>query len=359
MKILYFYVAKQFLKIFFFTALAFGFIVLISELFRQIGFYMENKTPFIIIAQHLLSNVPWWIIEVLPVATLLAVLFSLGGFAKQNEITAIKAAGINLWKIIFIFLFLGVLIGAADLGAREFLIPTTTKFNERVKRERIQKEEIKYQTEFSDLIVSLRNNMRFTVGFLDTKAGIMKDAVIEKYNDDFYLQYLILASQGKWNGQTWVLENGVIRKFKDGFWNELYFQSYDSGIELKPQDIAFRKMKSETMSTREFRKYINQLRIFGQTALKERINLQIRYASVFCHLVVMMIGIPFALGVGNKLNKIISFTMALIAAFIYWGVQAITQSLGENAILSPIMAAWLPNIIFISTGAFLLAKLKK
>jgi lipopolysaccharide export system permease protein len=298
-------------------------------------------------------------IQVLPVATLLSVLFSLGELSKRNEITSIKAAGVNLWKIIFLFLFAGLAIGAADLAAREFVIPKTTRLNERIKKEKIQKETISYKTEFSNLIVSLKNNSRVTVGFLDTKAQIMKNVVIEKYDENFYLEYLVLASDGKWNGQIWELENGALRKFKDGFWDEMYFKTYDSSIELKPEDLAFRKMKSETMSSKEFKRYIRQIRIFGQTALSERINLNLRYSSVFCHLIVMMIGIPFALGFGNKLGKILSFTLALTASFTYWGFQAITQSLGENAIRSPLMAAWLPNFVFIAIGIFMLAKVKK
>ncbi|MDR1695879.1 MAG: LptF/LptG family permease [Endomicrobium sp.] len=359
MKTLYSYVTKQFLRIFFFTAFAFGFIVLISELFRQIGFYMEHKTGLLIIAQHLFSNIPWWVIQVLPVSTLLALLFSLGELAKRNEITAMKAAGINLWKIITLFMIAGLIIGLADLGAREFIVPKTTLFNEIVKKEKIQKEEIFVKTEFSNLIVSLQNNTRLSVGFLDTEEQIMKDIIIEKYSNDFTLDRLILAPEGLWKNKTWVLENGVVRDFENDAWKEYYFKEFDSGITLKPEDIALKKMRYEMMDTADFKKYIKQLRIFGQTALKERIALNIRYASVFCHLVVMMIGIPFALGLGNKLGKILSFTLALGAAFVYWGVQAITQSLGENHILSPFMAAWLPNFIFFAIGIYLLVRVKK
>ncbi|MCL2335744.1 MAG: LptF/LptG family permease [Endomicrobia bacterium] len=359
MRIIYFYVSRQFLKIFFFTAFAFGFIVLISELFRQIGFYMEYKTPFIVMAQHLLSNIPWWIIQVLPVATLLALLFSLGDLAKKNEITAIKAAGVNLWKLIAMFMIIGVMIGAGDFAAREFVVPYTTKFNERIKKEKIQKEEVYVKTEFNNLIVTMQNNTRITVGHLDTKKRRMTDIIIEHYSEDFRLEKLIIAPGGNWKDGTWMLENGVIREFKNDFWNEIAFKSYDSGIHLKPNDIAFRKMNYEMMNLHDFKKYINQLRIFGQTALSERIALQIRYASVFAHLIVMMIGIPFALGFGNKLGKILSFTLALAASFVYWGAQAVTQSMGENLILSPVMAAWLPNIIFFIIGAYLLATVKK
>lgn len=359
MKIIYSYVSKKFLIIFSFTAFAFGFIVLISELFRELSFYMENKTPFLIVAQHLLSNVPWWIIQVLPVATLLSLLFSLGDLAKKNEITAMKAAGINMWRIITLFIVLGVFIGGLDFAARELIIPETTVFNERIKKEKIRKEEIKVQTQYKNLIISLPENTRMTVGEIDTKEKAMKGIVIEKYNEDFYLEYLILAEEGKWKNKTWMLSNGVIREFTSHLWNENYFTEYDSGIHLKPDDFVFKRMRYETMNTYNFQKYINQLQMFGKTALKERIGLNMRYASVFCHLVVMMIGIPFALGIGPKFGKILSFTLALVASFVYWGVQAITQSLGENSILSPFMSAWLPNFIFIIVGIFLLKRVKK
>ena len=54
------------------------------------------------------------------------------------------------------------------------------------------------------MIVSLRNNSRITIGWLDTKAQIMKDVVIEKYDENFYLEYLVLASDGKWKGNRLV-----------------------------------------------------------------------------------------------------------------------------------------------------------
>jgi len=359
MKILYTYVAKQFLKIFAFTAVAFGFIVLISELFRQIGYYMEHDAGFIVVAEHLLSNVPWWIIEVLPVATLLALLFSLGDLSKKNEVTAMKAAGINMWRIISIFLVMGFLIGAADLASREFIIPKTTQFHEKITKEKIEKGNELAQTEFTNIVVSLPDNSRLAVGYLNAKDKVMRNIVLERYDENFYISKLVLAPNGFWDGGTWMLQNGVVRDFKVNMWDEQYFKDYDSGIHLRPEDLTIKKMGYELMDSKTFRKYITQLRIFGQTALKERIALNVRYASVFTHLIVMMIGIPFALGFGNKLGKILSFTMALGAAFVYWGTQAITQSLGENYILSPFMAAWLPNFIFIAIGVYLLAKVKK
>jgi lipopolysaccharide export system permease protein len=359
MSILYFYITKKFFKIFILTAAIFGIIVLFSELLRQISFYIQYEATFKLVASHLLTKLPWWTIQVLPIATLLAVLFSMGDMAKKNEFTAIKAAGINLWKIIALFLAIGFVIGMGDLAAREFIVPKTTYINEIIEREKIAKKSMPSITEFENLLVSLDNNIRLTAGFLDTNEKIMTDIVIEYYNDDFHIQKIVIAPNARWDKHSWLLENGIERQFIDNLWTELVFNEYDSQIDLSPDDLAIMDVHFETMTTKQFKKYITQLRLFGYTALKARIVLNIRYATIFCHLIVMMIAIPFAFGMNNKFGKIISFTLALALTFLYWGVQAVTQSMGQNDLISPFMAAWIPNFIFLILGIYMLSEVKK
>ena len=358
MKILYVYISKKFLKLFIATAAVFGVIVLISELFRQISFYIKYKAGFGLIVLHLLTKLPWWTIQVLPVATLLALLFSLGDLAKKNEITAMKAAGINLWKIIVLFLIIGVGIGIADLAAREFIVPKTAFLNEIISREKIEKKSLNIITEFNNLVVSIDDN-RLTAGHLDTEEKIMQDIVIEYYNEKFQIQKLVIAPSASWMGDSWKLQNGIERIFQNNGWREAVFDLYDSQIKLSPDDLAIVDVHFETMTSKQFKKYINQLRLFGYTALKARIALNIRYATVFCHVIVMMIGIAFALGMNNQFGKIISFTLALGLTFLYWGLQAITQSLGENELLTPFVAAWAPNFIFLVLGVYMLRRTRK
>ncbi|MDR3092710.1 MAG: LptF/LptG family permease [Endomicrobium sp.] len=359
MKILYIYITKIFTKIFMLTTVVFALVGIISELFRHVSFYIDNKTPFCLVFIHLLSNMPWWLMQGLPIATLLAVLFCLGDLSKNNEIIAIKAAGINMWRIIVLFLIVGFVIGIGDFAVKEFVIPKTSSYTEVVEKEKIQKEKIDIKTEFSDLIVPMLNNTRITIGYLNIKENIIKDIVIEKYGDKFAAECLILAESGTWENDAWLLKNGVIRNFNADFWTETHFKRYKSNIHIKSEDMAVQDIDHDTMNMHKLKKYISQLKISGQTAVKERITLNMRFAAVFAYVVVMIMGIPFAIGFGNRLSKILSFTLALITAFIYWGTQAITKSLGENFILSPFIAAWLPNLIFTAIGVYLLSKVRK
>jgi lipopolysaccharide export system permease protein len=359
MKILYKYIIKIFTKIFLFTTAAIALVGIISELFRQISLYIDNKTPFYLILIHLLSAMPLWLTQALPMATLLSLLFSLGDLSKNNEIMAIKSAGINIWRIVILFFIMGFVIGTGNFAIKEFIIPKTSSYNEVIEKEKIQKEKINIKTEFSDLIVPVLSNTRLTIGYLNAEENTMKNIAIEKFSDKFKIERLILAEAGTWENDSWLLKNGVIRNFNADFWNETHFEQYNSNIHIKPKDMPLQGVSYDTMSISALKKYINQLRAFGQTAVKEIIILNMRFATVFSYIIAIMIGIPLAIGFGNNLNKILDFTLAIIATFIYWGTQSITKSLGENLILSPFVAAWLPSLIFSAIGVYMLVKVKK
>ncbi|GHT56337.1 LPS export ABC transporter permease LptG [Endomicrobiia bacterium] len=371
-KILDKYIIRNFAKTFMFMVAALSLVTVISESLQLINLYMKHKAPFNLILLHQISNIPENLMQALPIATLLAVLFSFSNLSQKNEITVIKAAGINIWRIITIFLITGFIIGMGDFAVRETIVPKTSLYNEKIKKEKIEKEKIIIQTDYYNQIVALPDNTRITIGHLDTKAGIMKDVVMEKYNDAFVIGKLILAKEARWENNSWVFKNGVIRNFNikplsdirnfdSKPWDEMYFKDYNVYVHITPKNLTVktRNVRLEAMSVREFNKHINQLKTFGQDVVKAKIILNMRFASMFSHVVVMMIAIPFAVGIGKRLNKMVSFILAVCAAFAYWSVQAIARSLGENLILSPPIAAWLPNIIFLAIGIYFLIKVKK
>ncbi|MEI8218164.1 MAG: LptF/LptG family permease, partial [Elusimicrobiota bacterium] len=139
--LLYRYLSREFIKPLIFSTASFGGLVMISEFFRELNYYLEKKVNFIDVFAYLLCNLPWWCIQVLPVSVLLAVLFSLGDLARHNEITAVKASGVNLWKIILLFMLGGLLIGVSDFAVRELVIPHTVRLAEVIRDTRIHRED--------------------------------------------------------------------------------------------------------------------------------------------------------------------------------------------------------------------------
>jgi lipopolysaccharide export system permease protein len=199
-----------------------------------------------------------------------------------------------------------------------------------------------------------------SIGYLNIAEKYMKDIIIDEYDDKYYLTKNIVVGEGQYTNGGWLLKHGVIRTFDDkNNWNEQYFDSKVFGFTVKPRDLIVKDTRYEQMNLKTFKEYIRKKQMLGENTLKEQIKYHSRFANVFAHIIVMMIGIPFALGLGNKFGKIISFTFALIFSFIYWCVQAVCMSLGENQIVAVWLAAWLPNIIFGVVGIYLMSKIKK
>ena len=361
MTILYRYIIKEFIKPLTLSAVAFGGLVLISEFFRELNYYIEHKASFLIVFEYLLLNLPWWIIQVLPVSVLLAVLFSLGGLARTGEITALKAAGVNLWHIIFIFLFAGFGISAIDLTVRETLIPATITMAEDVREHRIHKRVRKpRKTVFDDLMVSVPDNGRMTIGTLNIETPALSNIVIDYFNDDFTLKKQVVAPSSVWQDNHWHIQSGVERTFNlDGSCTEKPFTEYILQAPFTPDDFTPLNQRPEHITTQQLKHHISRMHALGISAEKERMQFHSRFASATSHLVVMLIGIPFALGLGSRHGKMISFTFALIFAFIYWSVQAIGQSLGENNILPAPIAAWLGNMAFAIGGLIMISGIRK
>lgn len=183
--------------------------------------------------------------------------------------------------------------------------------------------------------------------------------VADYYDENFVLKSQLVAQDGNWADGIWTLNNGVERIFEGGAMKENYFTRRAVTLPFRPGDFVVNRVRPEQMTTPEYLGYTRQMRNLGVPVEKDRIQFHLRWSSAFSHVVVMLIGIPFALGFGSRHGKIISFTFALVFAFIYWGAQAVGQSLGENMVIPPFAAAWVGNCIFGIAGLYLLARVEK
>jgi lipopolysaccharide export system permease protein len=357
--LLYRYISREFVKPLIFSTASFGGLVMISEFFRELNYFLEKKVHFLDVFAYLACSLPWWCIQVLPVSVLLAVLFSLGDLARHNEITAIKASGINLWKIIVLFMLGGIVIGVADFGIREFVIPRTVREAEHIRDTRIHREEASNRFEYYNHVVTLPNNGRMTIGYLNLKSQTMTAIVIDFFDDNDILKRQVVAASADWHTNDWTFHKGVERIFKAEQCEDHPFTTLSNVIRTPPEAFVIKHVRPELMNTPDFIRYIKNFEMIGAPAQNEKIQLNQRFASVVSHMIVMCIGIPFALGLGSRHGKLISFTFALIFAFVYWGLQAVGQSLGENNIISPPMAAWLGNIVFSGIGLWMISRVEK
>jgi lipopolysaccharide export system permease protein len=353
------YVIKEFVKPLIISVLAFGMLVMISEFFRDLGYYLEKKANFGDVIFYLFLNLPWWTVQIMPVSVLLAVLFSLGGLSRSGEITALKAQGVDVWRVIRVLLLCGVIIGIFEIWLRDKVIPITVKRAEIVRIEKILKENFFVRTDYSDVVIAIPPDAMMTVGFIDAKEKKMAQIVIDYLEGNYKIKRQIIASEGVFQNGAWILKNGVERQFNEKFWDEKPFSERAFTFPFEPKDFVIENVRPEQMSNRKFKEFVWQLQTLGIPAARELIQYYSRFAQSVSYIIVMLIGIPFALSFSARYAKMLSFTFALVTAFIYWGITAVGESLGANGYIPPLLAAWLGNIIFTAAGVYFSTKIQR
>ena len=297
-----------------------------------------------------------------PVAVLVAVLITFGVMARHNEITAMKAAGLSIYRIVMPALALSALICLGMFELAEYLLPPLNK------RANQDMNVIKGRPPQS----SSTNEHRWILGsdgrlynfdYLqrgDVKAGVPPSLYgLSIYDVDpltWQLRDRLYAARAVWNGVGYNLERG----WRWAFLPRNSFRDFSEvrtrEIE-KPSYFTREERESETMSFGDLHRHIGTLEKLGLDVTKLRVELHRKIAYPMVSLVMSMIGIPFAFVVARR-GALYGVAVSILIAIVYWATLAIFGALGDNALLPPLLAAWAPNVLFGTTALYFLFTLE-
>lgn len=358
MKILDKYVLKQYCLAFFFALGCFTIIVLVSQFFDRIDTFLNYKTPVSKILVYLAYRLPFWLVQVMPIATLLATLFCLSNFLRYNELTAMKAAGLSIYRILLPLFLFCLFLSAVTFFFNEFLASPLAYTAKLYEKHKIRHEEGLDYLKRQNFVYYVENERIYYIRFFDGENSSLSDVQLDELNEQKLLRRKIAARSSQWQDNHWVFKDGIIRTFAaDGktITGEEKFEQKVIAVPETPSDFQREDKKTNEMNYQELKKYIGRLRRSGIPFGKEQVEFHLRFSYPLANLVVMLLGIPFALW-SRHANKIVNFGTGMIIAFIFWGMIEVGHALGENKILLPVLAAWLSNILFGTLGVWLLVK---
>lgn len=297
-----------------------------------------------------------------PVAILVAVLITFGVMARHNEITAMKAAGLSIYRIVLPALALSAVMSFAMFEIAEYLLPPLNKLAFQ------DKNVIKGRPPQS----SSANEHRWVMGsdgrmynfdYLQ-KADAIGKVPTSLYGLSIYdveaktwqLRDRLYAARAVWNGVGYNLERGWRWTFRPRPAFHDFTEARTRDIE-GPSYFAREERDSDTMSFGELRSHIGTLEKLGLDVTKLRVELHRKIAFPMVSLVMTMIGIPFAFVVARR-GALYGVAASVVIAIVYWAALAIFGALGDNALLPPLLAAWAPNILFGTTALYFLFTLE-
>jgi len=343
-----------------FTALS-----IIFTFFELIGDIFRNRTPLITVGEYLLNLIPFILYNVTPLCALVAVLVTFGALSRSSEITAMKATGISLYRIITPVLIVTMMISAGLFAFDELYLPAANRRQEAllsvIKDKPAQtflrpdRKWISGQTTDSGEPARI-----FYYQFFDADKNVFANLSVFEFDPHtFALERRIFASSARWDSRVnrWVFDDGWQRSFAGETVASYEPFTVATFPEIREQPGYFKKenIPSQEMSYAELSRYISDLKQsgFDTTRLSVQLNRKIAYPLIA--LVMAILAIPFSLSMGKK-GSLTGIATAIGLAIAYWVVANLFEAMGNVSTLPPLLAAWSPDLLFGIAGTYLLLR---
>jgi LPS export ABC transporter permease LptG/LPS export ABC transporter permease LptF len=358
------YVIREFVKTFALVLVTFVMLMLLFTFFELLGDIIRNRTPFITVGDYLANLTPSMIYTIAPLSVLIAVLVVFGGLNRSNELTAMKATGISVYRIVVPILAISSILAIALFAFDELYIPGANRKQEALRSIIKGKPAQTYERPEQKWIFGLEKpgvpSHIFYYQFFDPdKDTFANISVFEFQPGTFNLSRRLFASSAHWepNLHTWVFEHGWQREFAG---EEIKSYSTFQVATLEqlhepPQYFKKETRQSSEMSFAELSRYIAGLRQSGFDTMRLRVQLNHKIAYPLITLVMAVLAVPFALTMGRS-GSLAGIGVAIGVAIVYWVVDGTFEAMGNVNLLPALLAAWSPDLLFALAGTYLLLR---
>lgn len=353
------YVLRNFLGNLTIILLSFVALLLIFTFFELLSDIIRNKIGWVTWGSYLLNVSPAMLYQVTPLAVLLAVLVTLGLMQKSNELTAMKATGISIYRAIVPVLVIAGVMAVGLFALEQYYLPYANKKQETLRNNIKGRPPQTYLRPDRKWIFG-QNNDVYYYEFHDSDRNVFGSISVFEFDPrTFQITKRIYATRAHWEEglQQWVFAKGWQRSFRGAAIEDYRIFDVATFAELNEQPNYFKKevRQSSEMNYYELRSYIGDLQQSGFDVVRLRVQLYKKLAYPLITLVMAVLAVPFALSTGRS-GALTGIAIALMIAVGYWITSGLFEAMGNVNQLPPAMAAWSPDVIFALAGAYMVLK---
>ena len=353
------YILQKFIATLIFALIAFCLIFIIVDLIENLDKFIDKNVPYMVVIKYYLYYLPYIMILSLPIAVLLASLFSVGQMTRNNEIIAMKVAGLSLLRILLPLIIFGFILSLMILYLAETFVPMTNEKKIDIYREYVQDSQKKRLKSQNDIFIQLNKGEWLNIGFFDPNTSTGHRVSIQKFAPEFStILTRIDAPTLTWEQDHWVLMNCLVRSFDGEIENLERVDRLDrSDFHFGPAELSKQQRKHEEMNFQELQQFIADIVRNGGKPGRWLVDLHLKLSFPFANFIILLFGAPLA-SLKTRSGTMKSFGISLLICFLYFGIIKTGQALGHNGVLPPLLAAWMGNIIFGISAIYIYYKVR-
>ena len=349
------YVVTLFFKVFLFVQLSLVTVFLVADLTERLDDMLQNQVGGEVVLDYYKYASLQMFYDAAPIAVLLTTLICFGLLSRSNEVVAVKALGISLYRLAVPAVVAALLVSGMAGIVQARVLPAS---NQKVGK---LKDEIKGRVGARTYRRADRQWLfgqgRYIYNYLrydrETRA-LDRLQVFEFAPEDFSIRRRLFASEARFAGGAWVFESGWARIFEGR--QLLDFNPFDEPvIDAYPEtpDYFESELKlPEGMSYEELEQYIAEVETSGQAVPELRVELHKKVAFPVVCFVMALIALPFSFQLGRR-GALYGVGIGVVLGMAFFGLFAFFSTLGEAGALPPLIAVWTPNVAFALASLYL------
>jgi LPS export ABC transporter permease LptG len=326
------------------------------DLLQTLDRYLRIKPPLFYILEHFAYRLPAALHDGMPIVMLVSTIFLFLTLNRYHELTALKAAGVSLYRVSAPVLLLGVAVAFGAGLFQELVLPVLNERGEEVDRVKIRGQLPRHLQSQQRLWLRSSDSRFYRVELLAPGTNDLYGVTILEVDKKFRLTSRLDARRAHWTPTGWEIENGAFRDIEpDGRVQTVPFTT--TVLELSDEIDDFTRIQKPVtaMSYRELSEYVTRLEAAGYQAKKYLVELHSKLSFPLVNVIMVLVAIPFAVH-SPRSGRLFGVGLAIGIMAGYLVVHYVAVSFARADLLPPALAAWTANIIFAGIGISLFAR---
>jgi lipopolysaccharide export system permease protein len=354
-----------------------GFLLLwiTSDLITSLSELRDNRLRALDVVWYYVLRTPQFVVLILPIGLLLALLYALNNHARHQEITAIRAAGVSLWRLSAPYFAVGIVGGLVLLTLNEWAVPASAEAAEAMKQRRAPGPAGRSSR---DLVRNLcfnntRDGRSWRIGLYNVQTGEMFKPIVSWTTRDSSKPWQLQAERARRVDGVWTFYDA--REFREHPQpNMPPFPSLETNVLVLPElsetpeeieseikvasVLSLFSLNKGDLSIAEIRNYLRlHPRLLRTDAARLHTKLHEHLAKPFTCLVVVLIAIPFGAASGRR-NVFMGVAGSVAICVAFYFLQQFCLTLGSGGTMQPWVAGWLPNVAFGAVGLWMTSRVR-
>lgn len=309
----------------------------------------KHAVPFMVVASYYFFLLPQILHDTLPIAYLIAFLGASAVLERNNETTAIKAAGVSLSRAALPLLLLGLLLGGGLFGMDEVVVQRANRASQRLF-DIIRGRKVARSYRATDRLFLFLPDGHTLVNFLqfDPDTDTLVRPSIYVFDDKLNLRTRYMADRATYKDGHWRAVGAWSRTLLAGGSPAFvrHLGPIDLPLNVGPSYFGREYRRPSQMSFGELASYIHTLREAGYRVDRLRVQLHQKLAYPLSIAVLAWLALPYAFRMGRR-GTVTGIAVALVLGMVYFAFTAFVTKLGEASLLPPVLAAWTPTVVFV------------